>query len=194
MVAGWGTLLSMGLFDDLTTAIQTSGQRIYESFFGTHATRARAKAKKKGKRPTISLEERVEQDRVVELINAARASGRYCGGIWYPPAPPLRTDPKLLRAARVHARSMARKDYFGHINLRGNTPEFRIGKQGFRFSAAGENIAAGQPTLEIAVDRWLASPHHCAVIMNPDFTHTGVASAPDEVYTRYWVQTFARQG
>ena len=48
-------------------------------------------------------------------------------------------------------------------------------------------------TAREAVDGWLASPGHCANIMEPRFRETGIALAVGRASDRptYWVQVFA---
>lgn len=59
----------------------------------------------------------------------------------------------------------------------------------FDCSLAGENIAMGFKTSTSVMDAWMESPGHKANILNPEFTHIGVACFEmDSV--RYWVQFF----
>jgi hypothetical protein len=69
----------------------------------------------------------------------------------------------------------------------------RVTRGGYAWTIAGENPALGRMTAREAVDGWLASPRHCANIMEPRFTETGVALAAGRERDRptYWVQTFA---
>jgi len=63
---------------------------------------------------------------------------------------------------------------------------------GYRWQQIGENIAAGQGSAEQVVAGWLASPGHCANIMNPGFTEMGAAYATSEggAAGSYWTQVF----
>jgi uncharacterized protein YkwD len=58
----------------------------------------------------------------------------------------------------------------------------------------GENIASGQTTPEEVVQEWIASPTHCATLMNTGFTDMGVAYAVDMNSEAgiYWAQVFGR--
>ena len=69
----------------------------------------------------------------------------------------------------------------------------RITRAGYAWQASGENIAAGQRDAEAVVAGWLASAGHCATLMAPYFTETGIAFAlaPNANPPIYWVQVFA---
>jgi uncharacterized protein YkwD len=129
--------------------------------------------------------------RVVELVNAARSKGRKCGSARFAAAPPLSTSGKLNDAAAGHARDMARKSYFEHRGADGSQPKDRVIRAGYQPRLTGENIAFGPESAEEAVAGWLASPGHCANIMDPRFQHLGVGLATGRGRGRiYWVQNF----
>lgn len=102
---------------------------------------------------------------------------------------PLKPSKRLRLAARAHAREMARRGILAHdIDL----PWWRrlynaVGRRTFR--TIGENVARGQDTPAEVVIAWMRSPEHRENILNPDFTHVGLAIAyrgRDE----YWAQEF----
>ena len=70
----------------------------------------------------------------------------------------------------------------------------RVTEAGYRWSAVGENIAAGQKSVDEVVAGWLSSPGHCANIMKAEFTAMGAArvEASDPRYSPLWTQVFAR--
>ena len=74
-----------------------------------------------------------------------------------------------------------------------STPQQRVSRGGYAWSISGENLALGRMTAREAVDGWLASPGHCANIMEPRFRETGIALAVGRASDRptYWVQVFA---
>lgn len=134
------------------------------------------------------------QTSVMELINRARAEARACGTNSFAAAPPLEWDERLLAAAAGHAADMAQNDYFSHQSLDGRTFSQRISNAGYDWIAAGENIAAGQATVEQVMQAWLDSPGHCANIMSDAFTEVGVAcvAEPGSTYTQYWGMSLGR--
>ena len=130
---------------------------------------------------------------VIELVNQARAQGGNCGGQGsFPPSGPLTWEPALTCAARVHSLDMADNDYFSHTNLEGNGPGWRLNQAGYNGGGWGENIAAGYGSPTQAVQGWLDSDGHCANMLNPGFSETGVGYAygPGASYGHYWTQTF----
>ncbi len=60
------------------------------------------------------------------------------------------------------------------------------------YSKAAENLAAGSDTAEATFNQWKNSPNHWRSIMNPDYTHIGVAVSYDmnSEYKYYWEQFF----
>jgi uncharacterized protein YkwD len=88
-----------------------------------------------------------------------------CGSlIWHPGA---------AQVAQQHAEDMAGRGYFGHTSPEGLSPFDRLARVGIRFRAAGENIAQGQPTIEIVTTTWSTSTLHRANWSTCSFTHHG---------------------
>jgi uncharacterized protein YkwD len=124
-------------------------------------------------------------------VNAARAKPRRCGSTAFAAASPLVLHPLLTSAAAAHARDMASRGRMSHAGSDGSTPEQRISRTGYPWRLAAENVAAGQTTVDEVIATWLASPGHCANIMNPALREMGIAfvfaaSSPDGTY---WTQT-----
>ena len=131
------------------------------------------------------------RERVIDLVNAARAKGRRCGSERFAPAPPLNASRRLNEAAADHARDMARRNYFEHRGRDGSQPKDRVLRSGYDPRLSGENIAFGPETAEEVVAGWLDSPGHCANIMEPRFEDIGIGVAMGKKRGRiYWVQTF----
>ncbi len=129
--------------------------------------------------------------RVVDLVNDARSKARRCGSERFAAAPPLGVSRKLDEAAAGHARSMARKNFFDHRGRDGSQPRDRVLRTGYEFRLTGENIALGPESAEEVVAGWLASPGHCANIMEPRFREIGVGLATGRGRGKiYWVQNF----
>jgi uncharacterized protein YkwD len=131
---------------------------------------------------------------ILELVNAARATGRRCGSKYFGPAAPLALDPALTQAALQHSRDMAEHDAFDHRGRDGSTPNVRIERAGFgAHRIVGENIAAGAMTPSEVTEGWLASPAHCENIMDSRFTLIGIAFAENLRTTSavFWTQDFA---
>jgi uncharacterized protein YkwD len=129
--------------------------------------------------------------RVVDLVNAARSHGRKCGSMRFAAAPPLSASRKLNDAADRHARDMARRKFFDHRGDDGSQPKDRVIRTGYQPRLTGENIAFGPESAEEVVAGWLASPGHCANIMDARFQHIGIGLASGRKRGQiYWVQDF----
>lgn len=142
--------------------------------------------------PSVELSEQAAGQRVLELVNQARAMPRYRGDRAFKAARPVRWNDALAEASRLHAEDMARNNYFSHSGRDGSDPAQRVERAGYRFRSTGENIAAGQMKPEDAVAAWIKSPEHCANVMNPAFAEMGVAYAVDSRSDMgvYWSQAF----
>jgi uncharacterized protein YkwD len=128
-------------------------------------------------------------------VNAARAKPRLCGRQRFAAARPLAWNASLGAAAQGHSKAMAYGNYFAHRDPDGDTPADRARAAGFRGRQIGENIAAGQGSPNKAMAGWLASPGHCANLMNPMFTQVGAAYATDARSDEgvYWTMVFGAQ-
>ncbi|HEY3635515.1 MAG TPA: CAP domain-containing protein [Caldimonas sp.] len=129
---------------------------------------------------------------VLRLVNDARSRARACGERAFAPAPPLAWNDSLAVAALVHSRDMAARNYFDHADATGATVVQRATRAGYRWRVVGENIAAGQGSARQVVAGWLASPGHCANIMERDFAEMGAAYAIEShsAMEIYWTQVF----
>ena len=130
--------------------------------------------------------------RILQLINQARATPQRCGNQMFAIAPPVRWNDMLAESSQRHSEDMAQYNFFDHFNPRDGTHSWdRVERAGYKYLTTGENIAAGYPTAEAAVEGWLKSPGHCANLMNPEFTDMGAALAVNRRSRRtYWTQEF----
>jgi len=121
--------------------------------------------------------------RVVELTNQRRAEA----GL-----PALRVNPKLTAAAQAHSADQARRDQMTHVGSDGSSAGARIQAQGYRWTAWGENVAAGYADAAGVVAGWMGSSGHRQNILNRNFTEIGVGLAYAADGTPFWTQVFAR--
>jgi len=131
--------------------------------------------------------------RVLELVNQARAVARPCGKRRFAAAPPLGWDERLAAASLAYATDLAGHQYLSHTGRDGSQPGARALRAGYAWKTVGENLAAGQVTPEEVTAGWIASPEHCANLMNPAFSVMGAGYAvnPDDRMGIYWAQLFA---
>jgi uncharacterized protein YkwD len=129
-----------------------------------------------------------EAIQVLKLVNEARDTARRCGSQGFDAAGPLSLEPRLARAAQLHSKDMFDNDTMSHTGSDGSDLRERANRQGYSWSALGENVAMGYTSPESVVAGWLSSPGHCANIMNPNFSELGVG-----LEGTYWTQLFGRQ-
>ena len=145
--------------------------------------------------------------RLLGKINAIRANGAPCSRV---SAPPVRWNKKLVDAAKAHTQDMATHHYLGHMGSGTSTDVARkaLGA-GSNFyerilyfgypvkpgELAGEiltytkyNIVGNRQPLDHfdhAIENFLRSPRHCALLMNPRFSDVGIAAYKDNEKI-YW--------
>ncbi|WP_426236735.1 CAP domain-containing protein [Pseudomonas sp. TWP3-2] len=136
-----------------------------------------------------------EGQKLLEQLNVARSQPRQCGGQAFAATTPLTWNAVLGGAAESHSRAMANNNFFDHKDRDGRTPGDRAELAGYSGQLVGENIAAGQDTVRKVVDGWLASPGHCANLMNPQYRELGAAYATDPKSDAgiYWTAMFGAQ-
>lgn len=126
--------------------------------------------------------DKIDETKVLEMVNGIRSQGCNCGDTYYPPVANVIIDMYAMEAAENHSVYMYEYKHFDHIQKNGSTPFDRI----FIGSSVGENIAWGHNTIEQVMDAWLDSPGHCKNIMNGYFKYMGVGKKGT-----YWTQTFS---
>jgi uncharacterized protein YkwD len=101
---------------------------------------------------------------------------------------PVTVDPTLMQIAKVHSDRMAAADTMSHVLPGEGSYERRLIAGGFEAADAGENVAAGQPSLAAVLDAWRASPGHNANLLDPQATKIGIALSinPESKYKYYW--------
>ena len=99
---------------------------------------------------------------------------------------PLKLNKLLARAARRHARDMARRNYFSHDTLGGGSFVDRIRQAGYLKGAnswtVGENLAwgsQGHSRPRMIMRMWMNSPGHRANILSASFREIGIGVAYD---------------
>ena len=133
---------------------------------------------------------------LLSRINQVRARGADCGadGV-FGAAAPLAWNDRLTLAAEGHSQDMAAKNFFSHTSADGRTLADRINASGYVWSSVGENIAAGYAGVNAVMDGWIASPGHCANLMNAGFAEVGVVCVPGiagDTYPTYWTMDLGR--
>jgi hypothetical protein len=109
----------------------------------------------------------------------------------------LRPDPRLTELARERAQYMATTGEFSHTQSGGTTVFDMISESNIRWYAAGEIIAwntAGplDYSAEFAVQGWMGSPSHRAILLSDDYNYVGFGVAVAADGTRYWAGVYLR--
>jgi len=136
-----------------------------------------------------------EGQQLLTMVNSARAQPHQCGAQPFGATGPLTWNAQLASAADGHSRDMANKNYFDHKDRDGYMPGDRAELAGYVAKEIGENIAAGQDSARKVVDAWLASPGHCANLMNPRVKElsAGYATDPKSDAGIYWTAMMGAQ-
>ena len=126
-------------------------------------------------------------------VNSYRATGASCGaqGI-FPAVPALAWNDALTQASLVHSEDMVALNFFSHTGSSGSSAGQRATAAGYVWSTWGENIAAGQASVDSVMAGWLASDGHCANLMNARFRDIGLAcvsGTANNSYRTYWTMT-----
>ena len=117
--------------------------------------------------------------RVAELVNVERQKNGLA---------PLTLDPAISNVARIKSKDMSDNNYFAHQSPNYGSAADMLTQNGIRYSAWGENIAAGQRTPEEVVSAWMNSPGHRANILASHFTKIGVGYVNNG--RPHWTQMF----
>jgi len=128
--------------------------------------------------------EPLDFDRAISELNAYRESK----GLQK-----LTYDERLNRASEVHARDLASAGILSHTGTDGSGHGDRIQLQGYYFSIAAENAAAGQKSWDSAFESWKKSPGHNENLLRDDVSEFGLAfvSEPTSTLSTYWVMLVA---
>lgn len=108
----------------------------------------------------------VAESQMLELLNKTRV----LAGVG-----PLVADSALRQIAAGHTEDMIEHGFFGHVSASHGTPQDRLVRSGILVSQFGENIASAS-TPEEAHTGLMESPGHRANMINPSFTHVGIAA------------------
>jgi uncharacterized protein YkwD len=136
---------------------------------------------------------KLEVEQVLQQLNAYRAQPQVCGQQPFAAAGPLRWEPRLAQVAQAHAAELAQGDQLNHLALNGRNLRERLRANGYLAFRIGENLAAGQESLDEVLQTWVASAKHCENLMQAEFRDVALACASGAgKYGRYWVLDLGR--
>jgi len=91
--------------------------------------------------------------------------------------PALQINSALTAAAQAKANDMAKRDYWSHVTPNGVQPWAFMTAAGYKYEAAGENLAYGFSTSDQVMTAWMNSPDHRANILDTNYQDVGFATA-----------------
>ncbi|RVU48479.1 hypothetical protein EA187_03320 [Lujinxingia sediminis] len=91
----------------------------------------------------------------------------------------LTCDMRLVALGRQHSADMRDRDFFSHVNPRGQGPFDRMEAVGIAYRAAAENIGLA-PTVAHAHRGWMDSAGHRQNVLHEGLTHYGVGVVASE--------------
>lgn len=104
-------------------------------------------------------------------------------------ASPLVLDEKLCEVAQVRAQELVQS--FSHTRPDGRDCYSALIEMNINYRSAGENIAAGQTTVDSVMECWMNSSGHRANILDQRYRKIGIGLYhTDSGYGWHWVQTF----
>lgn len=123
---------------------------------------------------------------LLQRVNHERSRGAVCGDTRFAPAPPVRLEERLVRAAAKHSEDMRVHGSMSHAGSDGSTVGARVTREGYAWRVVAENVAWGYRTPEAVMQGWMNSPGHCAAVMGASYSELGAAEDGT-----YWTLVFA---
>jgi uncharacterized protein YkwD len=132
-----------------------------------------------------------QMHKAVEQLNALRRQSAPCATAGAA-MQRLSWESRLAASAHEQAVDLAMQDRLSHTDSRNRGFGVRLRSSGYAAAGAGENLAAGQTDIEDTLQAWLASPSHCANLMQPEYRDVGLACVQrrGSRYERFWVAHF----
>lgn len=100
---------------------------------------------------------------------------------------PVIHNPALQAAAQAHADDLFTRPGLSHTGSDGSSVMDRIARAGYSACYGAENIARGQPDIDVVIEDWTNSPGHYENLVNAQARHYGFARTGD-----VWVLVLAR--
>lgn len=108
----------------------------------------------------------------------------------------LKYNKKLEKAAQLKAEDMVRDEYFAHVSTDGKNPWYWFKQVGYRFKAAGENLAVLFTNPADIESAWMNSTSHRENILDGDYSDIGVGIATgtrNGIETNFVVELFGKE-
>ena len=120
-------------------------------------------------------------EEIVILVNEARQEAGLN---------PVYMVPYLCEVSQLRAQEASQ--VFSHARPDGSSFITLVDSRKAPYTTIAENLAAGYGDAQNTFNQWRNSPNHWGAIMNPIYTHIGVAVYydPNSTYRYYWQQLF----
>ena len=144
---------------------------------------------------------------VLARVNALRARGGSCGVLQFSPAPPLRMQPNLRCAARLHTDDMVERAYVSSVDPDGLGAGNRIARLEYNAATFAEVVAVVTEDdidelddADDVVTAWRDNPTSCWQLFARELTEVGVGGreatymakeAEEPQRAAYWTLTLA---
>jgi len=120
----------------------------------------------------------VSASELLRIINQERVNRKL---------PALIEKSALMCAAAKHAKDIGTRKVCSHTGANGSNPSQRIASCGSQAGTWGEIVACGQRTPRAAVDAWIKSPGHNAIMFSKTYKYFG-----DGMTNYYWTVVFTK--
>lgn len=132
--------------------------------------------------PGASAAEGAPEAALLAAVNAERAVAHLT---------PLAPDRRLACAADAHARDLAGGARFGHTGSDGSDLATRLGRVGYAFRTAAENLALAGAEAAETVTLWRVSPGHARNMLSQGARDAGAARVRARDGRYIWVLVVA---
>ena len=166
-------------YSDNTTEKNKTSEYFKYNYAGFNATTEELKTEA----TTVANNNMSTYNEVVAKVNEYRAAAG---------ADPIVLDKKLCIAATIRAMELAYADKFEHTRPNGKSFSSILKDFNISYYTAGENIAAGQPSVNSVTETWYKSDGHRENMESKSFKKIGVGKykLPNSHWGTYWVQIF----
>lgn len=124
---------------------------------------------------------------LLSSLNAQRTAARL---------PAVALNGALTNFARSRSNDMANRNYFAHVTPEGKTAIAMLGEWGIKYSLAGEiltkNNYPDDQVVDAAINSFLQSPPHRAIMLDGRYTQIGVGYAKSNDGVNYFTVVFTR--
>lgn len=102
----------------------------------------------------------------------------------------LKYSKKLETSADAYVRDLYTRNFFDHFNPEGEGPGDRAFAAGFCHQYVGENLAAGQQSVNAVMEAWKNSPGHNRNMLDADYVYVGMGYYQAPNGRMFWAQEF----